>query len=201
VSPRRGLDPAPPPEALAPPPARRRAGAALLERRPIFAALALGACAFLLWDLWPDVSYALSSRSAIDLGAPGDYHLDRARANRLHRVAGLPAAAVGAVAGGSGEERTVVGLAGTSLLVDRPGRAAAAGVYEGRLLARSRSLDYAQFVGALRERGFDPGERWAVLRDGERPGGRLGRPALALVVLAVAAVNARALLRRLLPST
>jgi hypothetical protein len=197
VTPHRGHEPAPAPAEPAPPP-RRRATAALLERSPLFAALALAACAFLLWDLWPDVAYALSSRAAIDLGAPGAYHLDRARANRLHRIAGLPAASVGAIAGRGGEERTVVGLAGTSLLVDRPGRGGPPGVYEGRLLARSRSLDYAPFVGALRERGFDPGERWAVLRDGERPGDRLGRPALALVVLAVAAVNARALLRRLL---
>jgi hypothetical protein len=181
----------------APPPRR---GSRLLDRNPLFATLALAACALLAWDLWPDVAYAFSSRSAIDLGAPGEYHFDRARPNRLHRVAGLPAASVGAVATGGDAERTVVGLAGTNLLVDRPGRGAPPALYEGRLLARGARGDYAPFVGALRDRGFDAGEGFMVLRDGERPGDRWRGPLLLVVVLAVAAVNLRALARRLLSS-
>jgi hypothetical protein len=92
----------------------------------------------------------------------------------------------------------VVGLAGTNLLVDRPGRGAPPALYEGRLLPRGDRADYAPFVGALRDRGFDAGDRYMVLRDGERPGDRWRGPLLLAVVLAVAAVNLRALARRLL---
>jgi hypothetical protein len=178
----------------------RRRRSPLLDRSPVFAAFAIAACAFVGWSLWPDVAFLLSSRTAIDLGAPGEYQLDRARPNRLHRVAGLPAASVRAVTTRGGEERTVVGLAGTNLLVDRPGRGVPPAVYEGRLLPRAQRADYAPFVAALRDRGFDAGDRFMVLRDGERPGERWWYALLAVAVLAIAAVNLRALVRRLRPT-
>ena len=179
-----------------------RRGSPFLDRNPLFATLALLACAAVSWDLWPDVAYALSSRTPIDLGAPGEYHLDRARPNRLHRVAGHAAASFAARAGGKGEERTVLGLAGTGLVVDRAGHGLPPVVYEGRLLPPSRRAAYAPFAAALRERGFEPAPAGEplVLRDGELPGAHLGRAALGLLVLPVAAINLRALARRFLPT-
>ncbi len=165
----------------------------LLRRSPVWAVPALALCAWLLWDSWPDVAYFLSSRQPIDLGAPGAYHLERAVPNRLVRLAGAPAAAVGIADARAREERAVLGLRGLNLAVDRPGRGTPAAVYEGRLLPASRSADYAAAVAALRSRGWEAGERVLVLRDGERPGGRWAPLAWSAVLLVVALLNARAL--------
>ncbi|HET9597994.1 MAG TPA: hypothetical protein VFP65_20570 [Anaeromyxobacteraceae bacterium] len=179
-----------PPERLPP---RRRA---LLARSPVVAMVALAACAFLVWDLSADTAYFFSPADPIDLGGPGGYHLDRARANRLVRVRGAPRAAVGATTG-RGDARTVLGLAGTNLLVDRPGAGLGVDLFEGRLLPPRLAGEYAEAAAALAGRGFRPGDGWAVVRDGERPRQRWSRPLLALVALAVGAMNLRALLRRL----
>ncbi|HZY02129.1 MAG TPA: hypothetical protein VFF02_01420 [Anaeromyxobacteraceae bacterium] len=177
-----------------PPPPRRRP--ALLSRSPVFAAAAMAAVGWLLWDLWPDTAFFFSSTAPIDLGAPGAYRLELARPNRLARIAGPPVASVAGVETRGGERR-VVGLLGTSLAVDRPGGAAPAAVYEGRLLPARRGRDYAPFVAELRRRGWTPGQRWMVLRDGERPRQRYGPPLLSLLLVAVGAVNAKALVRSL----
>lgn len=181
------------PAEVAPPPRRR---SSLLARSPVFAAAVLAAVGWLLWDLWPEAAFFLSSTAPIDLGAPGAYHLERARPNRLVRVAGAPVAAVtGTEKGGAG--RRVVGLLGTNLAVDRPGGAGPAAIYEGRLLPERRGEAYAPFVAELRRRGWAPGDRWMVLRDGERPRQRWAPPLLSLLLLAVGAVNLRALVRGL----
>jgi hypothetical protein len=177
--------------------APRRGASPLLARSPVFAALALAAVAWLLWDMWPEVAYFASSTEPVDLGAPGAYHLERAAPNRLCRVAGAPVASASGVESRGGEERRVVGLLGTNLAVDRPVGAAPVAVYEGRLLPARRGADYAPFVAELRKRGWQPGERWLVLRDGERPRSRWGRPLLSLVLLALGAVNVRAVVRHL----
>ncbi|HYQ81980.1 MAG TPA: hypothetical protein VEP68_10780 [Anaeromyxobacteraceae bacterium] len=177
-------------------PEERSPRRALLSRSPVFAAAALAAVGWLLWDLWPDTAFFLSSTEPIDLGAPGAYQLDRARPNRLVRIAGASAASVAGVEKRGGERR-VVGLLGTSLAVDRPGEVAPAAVYQGRLLPARRGQDYAPFVAELRRRGWTPGERWMVLRDGERPRQRWTAPLLSLLLLAVGALNARALVRSL----
>jgi hypothetical protein len=168
------------------------------RRSPIFAAPALALCLWLLWDLWPEVAYFASSREPIDLGGPGAYRPERAQPNRLVRLTGVPAAQVSITDLRAKEERAVLGLRGLNLAVDRPGRAGPTAVYEGRLLPRARSADYAEAVGRLRERGWEAGERWQVLVDGERPRARWLQPLLALLVLAVAGVNGRALVRSLL---
>jgi hypothetical protein len=172
----------------------RRRGSALLARSPAFAVLALAACAWLLWEMWPDTAYFFSPPQAIDLGAPGSYHLERARGNRLVRIQGAPAAQVGA-SSSKGDERRVLGLFGTNLVVDRPAAAGAVTVFEGRLLPQRAATEYAPIVAALRERGFPAAEGWAVLRDGERPRSRWSRPLLSLVLLLVAGVNLRALVK------
>ncbi len=187
--------PAGPADGLPPPPRRRPALAAISA--PV-AVLALAAVAWLLWDLWPDVAYFASSRDPIDLGRPGAYHLERAAPNRLVRVDAAPVASVGGVEARGGDERRVVGLLGLSLAVDRPARAAPITVHEGRLLPARKSADYVPFVAELRKRGWAAGDRWMVLREGERPRARWGAPLLSLLLLALAALNIRALVRHLL---
>ncbi len=188
--------PAPPPDAEAPPPPRRRSPFAAISAPVALASLA--AVAWLLWDMWPEVDYFLSPRTALDLGRPGAYRLERAVPNRLVRVDGAPATSVPVVESRSGEERRVVGLAGLNLAVDRPPGAAPTTVYEGRLLPERRAREYAEIAGVLRRRGWAAGERWMVLRDGERPGTRWGRPLLSALLVGLGLVNLRALVRGLL---
>ncbi len=162
---------------------------------PPVALLALAAIAWLLWDMWPDVSYFLSPRAPIDLGDLRGYHLERARPNRLVRVAGATVGAVGGVASRGGERRRVVGLFGTNLAIDRPGGAGPASLFEGRLLPERSSADYAPFVAELRRQGWRAAGGWLVLRDGERPRARWGPPLLSLLLVALGILNLRALVR------
>jgi len=185
--------PAPPPDR-----APRAKGRVLFTVSPVVACLALVAIAWLFWDLWPDVSYFLSLKEPIDLGVPAAYHLDRAVPNRFCRIAGAPMASVKGIESRGRAERRVVGLLGVNLVVDRPGGAGPAAVYEGRLLPTRASREYAPFVEALKQRGWNAGERWLVLRDGERPRTRWGRPLLSLLLLALAAMNLRAIGRALI---
>jgi hypothetical protein len=158
--------------------------------------MALLLCGYLLWDLSPDVAWFFSSLDPLDLGGPGAYHLDRARENRLVQVRGDLAEAVAVTEGRTGAQRTVGRVAGTNLVVDRPGRGGPP-VFEGRLLPARMSPDYAAAVGALRARGAQLGERWLVLRDGDRPR-RTWLPVAASALLALLAlVNLRALVKRL----
>lgn len=174
----------------------RRREPALLARNPVFAVLVLAASAWLLWDLSPDVAYFLSSREPVDLGGPGAYHLERARENRLAQIRGELVDAVPALESPSGTPRTVGRIAGTSLVVDRPGRGGPP-VFEGRLLPPKARRDYGEVVAALRARGAAIGEAWAVLRDGERPRTRWLPVAASTLLAALALVNLRALVKRL----
>jgi hypothetical protein len=152
---------------------------------------------WLLSTLWPDLAYFASSRAPIDLGSPGAYQLERARENRLVQIRGELVDRVTAAEGRTGAPRTVGRLAGTSLLVDRPGLAGPP-VFEGRLLPASRRDGYGEVARILRDRGTPLGEGWQVLRDGERPR-RQWLPVLGgLLLLAVLAVNVRALVRPIL---
>ena len=176
------------------PPPRRR-DSPFLRRSPVFALVMVLAAGWLLWDFSPDVRYFFASVEPIDLGAPGAYQLDRARTDRLVQIRGDLREAVPIVEGKA--VRMVGRLAGTNLLVDRPGRDGPP-LYEGRLLAdkyaRSR---YAPVVAEMRGRGTQLGDAWLVLRDGERPRTQflpLGGSAVLLVLLVI---NLRALLRSL----
>jgi hypothetical protein len=177
-------------------PAPRRPSA-LLSRSPVFALLTSVLCGWLLWELAPDAGYALSSRQPIDLGGPGGYALDRARENRLVQVRGDLIEAVPVVVDRTGASRSVGRLAGTSLLVDRPGRGGPP-VFEGRLLPATARGDYGPVVTAIRQRGAPLGDQWLVLRDGERPADRWPSLAGAAVLLLLLAVNLRALVKTLL---
>jgi len=95
--------------------------------------------------------------------------------------------------------RTVGRLAGTNLLVDKPGPPGQIDLFEGRLLPADQRDRYGEAVAVIAGRGGAPlGDRWMVLRDGERPR-RLGLPLVgpALLVLLLAG-NALVLLRFLL---
>jgi len=178
------------------PPRPRRRESPLLARSPVFAVLALAVCGWLLWDLSPDVAYFASSRDPIDLGGPGAYRLDLARENRLAQVRGELVDAVSVSEARSGKPRTVGRVAGTNLVVDRPGRGGPP-VFEGRLLpARSRG-DYGAAVAAMRSRGAALGDGWLVLRDGERPRRKWLPVAGSAILALLAAVNLRALLKHL----
>lgn len=177
-------------------PAPRRRGSPLLARNPAFAVVALALSGWLLWDLWPDVAFFFSSRDPIDLGGPGAYQLERARENRLVQVRGELAQAVPVTEARSASPRTVGRIAGTNLVVDRPGRGGPP-VFEGRLLPARARAGYAEAVEAMRQRGAAVDERWVVLRDGERPR-KKWLPVAGWAILALlAAVNARALVRHL----
>jgi hypothetical protein len=195
VTPDRHLPSPPQGPAPEPEPPRRR-GSPLLARHPGFALLALALCGWLLWDLGPDAAFFFSSREPIDLGGPGAYRLERARENRLVQIRGELAQAVPVTEARSGSARTVGRLAGTNLVVDRPGRGGPP-VYEGRLLPARARGDYAEAVAALRARGASLDERWLVLRDGERPR-KNWLPVAGWAILALlAAVNLRALAKHL----
>jgi len=168
----------------------------LRRRSPVLAALVAVACGWLLWDWWPDLGYFLSPTAPIDLGDVRAFHLDRAQANRLVRIAGPLVGTVGGIESGGGRRR-VSGLFGTNLVLDRAAGPSPTTVYEGRLLPSAERDRYAPFVAELRRQGWTPGERWMVLREGERPRTRWGRLALSLLLVGVISFNVAFVVRRL----
>jgi hypothetical protein len=174
----------------------RRREPAILARNPTFAVLMLAVCGWLLWDLWPEVAYFLSSREPIDLGGPGAYHLDLARENRLAQIRGELVEAVPVLEARSGKPRTVGRLAGTNLVVDRPGRGGPP-VFEGRLLPAKARGEYAEAAAAMRQRGSTLGDAFPVLRDGDRPRTRWLPVVGSALAAGLALLNLRALLKRL----
>ncbi|MFO0580653.1 MAG: hypothetical protein U0229_00120 [Anaeromyxobacter sp.] len=178
-----------------PPPPRRRASA-LFARSPAIAVLALAVSTWLLWDLAPEVAYYFSAQEPIDLGSPGAYRLQDARENRLVQIRGELVKAVPVTVARTGDARTIGIVAGTNLVVDRPGRGGPP-VYEGRLMPAKARADYAAAVKVMREKGAELGDAWLVLRDGERPR-RVWPPVLGTaLLLLIVAVNVRALVKAL----
>jgi hypothetical protein len=177
----------------APRPPRRRESP-LLARSPAFAILALAVCAWLLWDWWPEAAWFFAPRTPVDLGGPGAYHLALARENRLASIRGELVEAVPVTEARSGQARTVGRIAGTNLVVDRPGRGGPP-VFEGRILPASRQGDYAQAVAEMRARGGPALDGYLVLRDGERPRARWLPVAGCAILALLVAVNLRALVK------
>jgi hypothetical protein len=174
-----------------------RRGSPFLTRSPVVA-VAVGILAgWLLVTLWPELSYFGSSRVPIDLGGPGAYRLEAARPNRLVQIRGELVDGVSIAEGRTGAPRTVGRLAGTNLLVDRPGRTGPP-VFEGRLLPVSRREAYDEVARILLRRGTPLGEGWQVLRDGERPGRQWLSVLGAALLVVILAVNLQAILRPLL---
>jgi hypothetical protein len=150
----------------------------------------------LLWDWWPEATWFFAPRTPVDLGGPGAYHLALARENRLVSIRGDLVEAVPVTEARSGQARTVGRIAGTSLVVDRPGRGGPP-VFEGRILPAARRADYAEAVAAMRARGAPPMDGFLVLRDGERPRTRWLPVAGSLALALLVAVNLRALVKHL----
>ena len=174
----------------------RRRESPLLARSPAFAVVMVLLSGWLLWDFAPDVRYFFSPVQPIDLGGPGAYHLDRAATDRLVQVRGDLREAVPVVQGKA--VRMIGRLAGTNLVIDRPGRDGPP-LYEGRLLsAKAARKAYAPVVAEMRARGSELGDAWLVLRDGERPRTRFLPLVASALALAVFAVNLRALVKGLL---
>jgi len=180
-------------EEQAAPPRRR---SALFARNPVFAVVALLFCGWLLFDLWPEVAYFFSPLDPVDLGGPGAYHLDLARENRFAQIRGDLAQAIPVTEARTGAPRTVGRLSGTNLVVDRPGRGGPP-LFEGRLLPAKANADYAEAVAAMRQRGAELGDRWLVLRDGDRPRRRWFPVAGSAILLLLALLNLRALVKAL----
>jgi hypothetical protein len=180
------------------PPGPARRESPLLRRSPVSAAIFLALSGWLLTTLFADLSYFFSSRKPIDLGGQGSYRLEAARENRLVQARGELAEVVSVAEGARGVTRTIGRLAGTNLLVDRPGRSGPP-VYEGRLLPAAAREKYGEVVRILRGRGAPlEGDGWRVLRDGERPRGQWISVLGAALLVAVIGLNLRALLRPLL---
>jgi hypothetical protein len=85
---------------------------------PPVAALAVVASIALAWWMKDDASYFFSSPTPIELGAEGDYHLDRAVSNRYAQVHGVPTLRGWYVAEKDGSF-VVLGINDTNLLVKR----------------------------------------------------------------------------------
>lgn len=85
---------------------------------PPVAALAMVAAVALAFWMKDDAAYFFSSPEPIELGAEGDYHLDRAVSNRYAQVHGVPTARGWYVQENDGSF-VVVGLNDTPLLVKR----------------------------------------------------------------------------------
>jgi hypothetical protein len=179
-----------------PRPARRQPS--ILRRPPVFAVLMVAAAGWLLATLWPDVAFYFSARSPIDLGGPGAYRLGAARDNRLVQIRGELVDAVPVAEVRTGAPRTVGRLAGTNLLVDRPGRGGPP-VFEGRLLPADARGTYGEVARLIAARGAPLGDAWRVLRDGEHPRGRALPVVGAALLAAVLTLNLWALFRALFP--
>lgn len=188
-----GAGPAGVPPLPAPP---RRRESPFLRRSPAFAILALAVCAWLLWDWFPEAAWFFAPRTPIDLGGPGAYHLALAKENRLAAIRGDLADAVPVTEARSGRQRTVGRIAGTNLVVDRPGRGGPP-VFEGRLLPAAKRADYAEAVAAMRAHGAPALESYLVLRDGDRPRTRWLPVAGSAILLLLVLVNLRALVKHL----
>jgi hypothetical protein len=184
----------------------RRPGVGVL---PPVAAIALAGALFLLGSLREDLAYFVSSRDPIELGAEGDYHLERAASNRYAQVHGLPSGRGWYVDETSGSF-VVVGVLDTGLLVRRatfPDEAREPSgrrpqpkqnpfFARGRLLSREDASRYAD-VFAQYEAWSGVAPQWLLLAE-QPPGGARGVLLSAAFLALFSLVNAYLLVRGLL---
>jgi hypothetical protein len=167
---------------------------------PPVAALALAGSLFLMWWLSPDVAYFFSPREALELGAEGDYHLERAVENRYAQVHGTPS-----VRGWYTMEKdgdfVVVGLNDTALLVHRstftdeqlspdgkrPQPRQNPFFAKGRLTSRAQATKYAEVFAQFEQWSGAP-PRWLLLAE-QSPGRDLGSVAMFGFLAVFAALN------------
>ncbi len=169
---------------------------------PPVAALAFVAALTLAWWMKEDAAYFFSSRTPIELGAEGDYHLDRALSNRYAQVHGIPTARGWYVQEKDGSF-VVLGLNDTNLLVKRvsfedenrrlpdgkrPQPRQNPFFARGRLLSRDDAEKY-QDVFREHEAWSGASAKWLLMAE-EPPGKDFGAISMFAFVLLFAAVNA-----------
>ena len=169
---------------------------------PPVAALAFVAALTLAWWMKEDAAYFFSSRTPIELGAEGDYHLDSALSNRYAQVHGIPTARGWYVQDNDGNF-VVLGLNDTNLLVKRvtfedenrrlpdgkrPQPRQNPFFARGRLLSREDAEKY-QDVFKEHEAWSGASAKWLLIAE-EPPGKDFGAVSMFAFVLLFAAVNA-----------
>lgn len=168
---------------------------------PPVAAIAMLAAFALGWWMKDDTAYFFSSRTPIELGAEGDYHLERAVSNRYAQVHGVPTARGWYVAENEGSF-VVVGINDTPLLVKRvtfedenrrlpdgkrPQPRQNPFFARGRLLSR---LEAVKYEDVFREyETWSGGKAQWLLMAEQPPGKDFGAVAMFAFVLLFAAVN------------
>ncbi len=170
------------------------------------AIVALLACAYFFWDLLPAFRYWASRGEAVDLGRPGDYHLERESDGLYARFEGVsgPGASLRVRRMGLFETRyDVIVARDTNILLRRspqegPAGAALPFAAQGRLVLDRSLPDYGpafQSLTAARG-GAQPREgHLYVLLDGERPRTGWAIPLQAAGLLALILLNAASLAR------
>jgi hypothetical protein len=168
---------------------------------PPVAAIALCGALFLMWWMRTDVTYFFSPRQAIELGAEGDYHPERAAPNRYAQLHGVPSER-GWYTQEKDGDFVVVGIDDLPVLVRRPtfadeklgpgGKRPAPRpnplFVKGRLLSREQASKYAEVFSQFeRWSGRSPG--WILLAE-QPPGRDLGGVAMFGFLSLFAAVNA-----------
>lgn len=162
--------------------------------------------AYLAWSFRSEVAYFFSDPTPIDLGAEGEYHLDRAQPNRYARISGLPSVAKVQYKQ-LGTAYKVFYILGSRVfvraeLLPRDGKPHDGWtVYEGRgrLLDLRSEPEYVNIREWYRERiGFDFSRPAWILLDGVAPRAQWQYPIVVGVLLLVALFNLVLLARRLL---
>jgi hypothetical protein len=173
---------------------------------PPLAGICLLASLFLMWWQLPEVVYFFSERVPLELGAEGDYHLDRAVSNHVAQLRGAPLARGWYTVEPDGDF-VLVAIADTPLMVRRPTFPDEAPTREGKrprprqhpLFARGRLLalaDSPRYASVLAEASTWSGTplQWVLLVD-QLPGRDAGSVAWFGVLGAFGALNAWLLVR------
>jgi hypothetical protein len=156
---------------------------------PPVALAALVATGFLMWWQLPEVAYFFSDRAALELGAEGDYHPERAVSNRLAQLRGVPMGRGWYSMEKDGDFVLLV-IADTPVLVHRATFPDEQALRDGKrppprqrpLFARGRLLSRAD--GARFEQVFSEAQAWSgarlewVLLAEQLPGRDLGSAAM-----------------------
>jgi hypothetical protein len=169
------------------------------------ALMAMIASTFLLAMERREIGYFFAPRAPIQLGAEGEYRLDRLESNRYAQLHGIPTVR-GVYLRQKDATFVVVGVAGSPILVRRhtvAGESWAPGStpprpnqrpfsVRGRLLWAGDASQYKDAFATLTSMGEvtpDKDGLW-ILLEGERPGSNLRAPLIATALLLFFAVNA-----------
>lgn len=188
--------------------ARRRRGGV----KPPVALVAIGVSLALLWMQRRELSYFVSPRTPLSLGAEGEYRYEALVSNRYAQLHGIPTAH-GAYERDGDAVYVLVGLSESPFVVRRPALPGEDWVLgktpprpdprpfavRGRLLAEEDAPRYQEAFALLRSKAeVQPlnGRLWIVI-EGDRPWQDWGRMVAALLLLLFTVANAVFLARSL----